>query len=497
MSSARHVSADYRSPPRRRRSWPQRIVLTVGCVIVLVCLLGASVAGYALAKWYSVDRVEDLDIAAAPEGEPMNILLVGSDSRAREGADAAAAVTSKLTDTIMVVRVDPRSDQVAVLSFPRDLWIPIADTGEAARINSAFNAPGEEQVLIDTIRQNFGIEINHWVEVDFQGFRQLIDAIGGVTLYIDRALRDVDAGLYMYDLGCVNLDGETALSYARARKVDYLTEDGWEDDPLSDLSRIERQQVLMTEALTKTLGQVRSNPLRMQELADIGLNNVTIDDGLGISDIIDLGKKFKDFSTDRFLTYSLPTVPRPADENTLIVDERQAEEVLNVFRGLDPGEVSPSNIDVNVLNGTVRGDPAQEKQGLARDVSGALQKIGFSVAAPGDADELYQFTTIYHAPGEVSRGQRVARHITGGVVLEENADVQPGHVTVVAGLNFTTVHEQPTPIDQLPPAPGAPPTTAPPATEPAAQDVPPAPPPTQPTTTLPSQVGAVPDGACG
>ena len=113
-----------------------------------------------------------------------------------------------------------------VLSFPRDLWVPIAGTGESARINSAYDAPGEQQVLIDTIRDEFGIAVNHWIEVDFAGFRQLVDAIGGVTLYFDRGLRDPAAGLYIDQLGCVTLDGEMALAYARSRKAEYHTDDG-------------------------------------------------------------------------------------------------------------------------------------------------------------------------------------------------------------------------------------------------------------------------------
>jgi LCP family protein required for cell wall assembly len=449
--------------------------------------------GYGLVKWYSVDRV-GLDTASAADGEPMNILLVGSDSREGESPGESAEVAGKRTDTIMVVRLDPRSEQVSVLSFPRDLWLPIAGTGESARINSAYNEPGEQQVLIDTIQQNFGIEINHWVEVDFEGFRQLVDSIGGVTLYFDRGLRDKASGLYIYDYGCVNLDGDMALAYARSRKAEYDTPDGWVRDPQSDLSRIERQQTLMTEALGTALGQARSSPLRLRELIDIGTANVSIDDGLGLGDVLDLGEGFKDLDTDRFQTVALPTEPRPGDEDaTVVVDERAAEPILNVFRGLDPGEISPANVEVTVLNGTVA-DPGGPREGLAGDVSAALATIGFEVGTPGDADEPYEHTTIYHAPGELTYAQRVARHVTGGVVLEEDATLEPGHVTVVAGRDFASVHEDATPIDELPPAPGAPATTAAPGTE--ADDTVPPTLPTGPTTTTPAQVGAVPANAC-
>jgi LCP family protein required for cell wall assembly len=401
------------------------------------------------------------------------------------------------------VRLDPQSEEVTVLSFPRDLWLPIAGTGESGRINSAYDAPGEEQVLVDTIRDAFGIAVNHWIEVDFAGFRRLVDAIGGVTLYFDRGLRDAASGLYIDQLGCVTLDGTMALAYARSRKAEYHTDDGWVRDPQSDLSRIVRQPTLMTEALDEALREA-DNPVRLRELVEIGTANVTIDSGLTLGDARALADRVRDLGADSFHTVSLPVLPRPGDEDaTVVVDEPAAEPILNVFRGLDPGEVSPANIEVTVLNGTVA-DPTRRRQGLAGDVTAALDTVGFATGAPGDADQPYEHTTVFYPSGGLAAGQRVARHITGGVVLEEDRSLAPGTVTLVAGWGFTTVHEEPTPLDLLPPAPGAP---ADPgegsgggdeggdgggddgdggsATLPAA-----------PTTTSPALVGAVPDGAC-
>ncbi len=484
--------------PGARRTPSQRLLLALGGAVVVVCLLGASTAGYVLVSWGRVERVK-VHVAPVAPGQPMNILLVGSDSRAREGAAAAADVGGQRSDTIMVLRVDPRADHVTALSLPRDLWVPIAGTGGSARINSAYSAAGKQQVLIDTIRQDFGIPINHWIEVDFEGFRQLVDGIGGVTLYFPYQLRDRDAGFAMTRTGCAKLDGATALAYSRVRHVEYQTPDSrWHHDPLSDLSRIARQQVLMTEALKTAAGQARSNPVRLNQLLTIGTRNVSIDRGLGLDEVRDLANRFKGFDTSRFVTTTLPTTPRPANANTLLVDRRAAEPILNVFRGLDPGEVSPANIDVTVLNGTVAGAPTQERKGLAGDVSGALAKVGFQVGTPDDAPTLYPASTILYAPGDLNTAKGLARYLTGGVVLTESHDVAPGQVTLVAGLDFTTVHTDPTPLAQLPPAPGTPTTTAPPAGPAAptttAAPAAPVPVPVQTTTTLPSQIGAVPPG---
>jgi LCP family protein required for cell wall assembly len=489
---------------RPHRSWRQRALLAVGACTSTLCLLGAAVVGYALVQWYRVDRV-DVDTDDAVAGEPVNILLVGSDSREGEAPGEVAQVAGKRTDTIMVMRLDPASEHVAVLSIPRDLWLPIAGSGDEARINSAYTEPGQEQVLIDTIRQNFGITINHWVEVDFQGFRDVVDALGGVTLYFDRLVRDRASGLHIDGLGCVTLDGDMALAYARSRKAEYLTEEGeWERDPQSDLSRISRQQTLMREALRGALDEV-DNPLRLNELVDIGIANVSIDRSLGLSDIRRLADRFSEIDPASFQTAPLPVLPRPGDElATVVVDDAAAEPILNVFRGLDPGEVSPSLVEVSVLNGTVA-EPARERAGLAGQVTDSLEAIGFGVTPPGDDGAAFQeHTTVRYAPGQLTYGQRVARHITGGVFLEEDPALGPGHVTVVVGADFRSIHDDPTPLDELPPPPGPSPgdgsgttstTTA--TSSPGGEESGPAATlPTGPTTTTPAQVGAVPDGAC-
>jgi LCP family protein required for cell wall assembly len=491
-----------RSAPRLRRTWRQRCLLGAGASIASVSLLASAVVGYGWYQWRRVDRV-GVDTDDAPAGEPVNFLLVGSDSREGEGAGEAAAVQGKRTDTIMVLRLDPQTEEVSVLSFPRDLWVPIAGTGESARINSAYDAPGEEQVLVDTIREDFGIAVNHWIEVDFAGFRRLVDAIGGVTLYFDRGLRDRDAGLYIDRLGCVTLDGEMALAYARSRKAEYHTGDGWMRDPQSDLSRIVRQQTLMSEALDQVVREA-DNPVRLRELIEIGTANVSIDSDLTLRDVRTLADRFGDLGSDSFHTMSLPVVPRPGDEaSTVVVDEQAAAPILDLFRGLDPAEVRPADVEVTVLNGTVT-DPALRREGLAGDITAAFETLGFATGTPGDADVLHEHTTVLYPTGGLAAGQLVARHITGGVVLQEDRSVAPGEVTVVAGVGFTTVHEEPTPLDQLPPPPGEGPpgdgSTADGSTEEgepdAGDDEGSTTVPAAPTTSSPALVGAVPDGAC-
>jgi LCP family protein required for cell wall assembly len=420
---------------RGRRSWRQRVILAALVSIVVVCLAGASVGGYVLVKYNSINRVDNLSLDQQPSGDPENYLIVAVDTR--EGQ------ASRNTDTIMVARVDPKSDRLALTSFPRDLMVTIADTGEIGMINSAYSRPEEgegEQNLINTLRQNFGVPIHHFVEVNFESFKRVVDDVGGVSIWFPTPVRDEAAGLYVDQPGCLKLDGATALAFARSRKLQIMTPAGWEGDPYSDLSRVQRQQIFVHRALAKALSQVRSNPLRVTDLVNIAVDTVRFDKELGVRDMIDLGNHFSEFDSDKLETYNLPTVPYPPDEDRVLLDERNAQQSLNVFRGLPPGQLSPVQATVTVLNATT-------KEGFARDISGALQRVGFEMTEP-DTTEPAATTTVQHAPGQADYGRLVAGYLTTPAALVENADLGDGEVAVVAGADFTTVHDQPAPTEE-------------------------------------------------
>ena len=134
-----------------------------------------------------------------------------------------------------MARVEPDAERVKLLSIPRDLWLPIAGTGSEDRINTAYS--NGRQTLIDTIQESLGIPINHYIEVDFSGFQRLVEAIGGVPMWFDTAMRDQHTGLVINGEGCVNLDGEQALALARSRSLEYVEDGGWHTDPTGDLEQ--------------------------------------------------------------------------------------------------------------------------------------------------------------------------------------------------------------------------------------------------------------------
>ena len=200
---------------------------------MVICFTSAVGLAYVFRQASDIQRFGGLGATLDQKpgkGEPENFLLVGVDNS--EGLNKNDPVligrsqASLLSDTIMIIRVDPQTHQAAILSLPRDLYVPIADTGGKAKINSALPGGGPER-LIKTIQQNFGIPINGFIEVNFAGFRSLVDAVNGVPIYFPWPARDDHTGFLVEEPGCVTLDGVQALAYARSRYFETKQNGKW------------------------------------------------------------------------------------------------------------------------------------------------------------------------------------------------------------------------------------------------------------------------------
>jgi LCP family protein required for cell wall assembly len=305
---------------------------------VLILLIVVGTAVYALVKYLSIERIDDLGVDTAARDEPRNYLVVGSDER-----DLAeeSGVEGQRSDTLMVVRVDPAAGQASTLSIPRDLVVPIAGTGESDRINSAYAV--DRATVVDTVRDALDIEVHHYVEVDFTSFESLVDALGGVDIWVEQAIKDEASGLFVEDLGCVSLDGETALAFVRSRHLQYMTEVGtWSDpDPSADLGRVDRQQVFVRQAVAEALAQVKANPARLPEMVDVATGAVAIDDKMSVRDLVAIAQAMSDVDPSDHRSLSLPVVER-GDGATLGLAEDEVDDVLDHFRGDGAEETSGS-----------------------------------------------------------------------------------------------------------------------------------------------------------
>lgn len=439
-------------PPRRRRaggrSWGQRLVITSGALVAVIAVIGALVVGVAWWRLGSFERI-DLDLTPKTDDKAMNFLLVGSDSRdniAREGPDAEAFLDDEVggqrADTVMVMRIEPKTNEIKLLSIPRDLWVPLNGNGPKDRINAAF-AEGGAQELINTVRGALGIDINHYVEVDFVGFRSLVDIIGGVPMYFDRPMFDEYSGLDIPEAGCVVLRGQQALAFARARHLVYVDPDTgeYEEDLTADLGRITRQQVFLRQALTKLTSLGLTDVSKLNRLVGVATDNVTFDDGLSNADLIAYGRRFASVGVDALQTYALPTelYDTPEGASVLLLKKAEAQPVLDIFRGLAPATsttliaaIAPGQIAVSVLNGT-------GVVGQASAAAESLRAIGFNVGQVGNAPVLGQTRTIIRfAGGAQPQAQVLASYLQPGVELVEDRGLGRGLV-LVTGADFVGI----------------------------------------------------------
>jgi LCP family protein required for cell wall assembly len=462
-------------PPRLRRTWPQRGLIGFNILLILGCLAGAGGIGYFYYQFGQLPRISFADGVISPDpppGEPQNFLLVGSDTRAFVDSEGEATsfgdssnTGGQRSDTVILVRVDPQARRAAMVSFPRDLWIPIAPDGHNQRINTAFTN-GPEQ-LIETIKLNFNVPIHHYMQVDFAGFQGLVDAVGGVEIYLPGPVRDRVSGLNITDTGCVLFHGDQALSYVRSRHYQYQENGEWQSDPRGDLGRIERQQDFIRRALRKALSSGLTNPSKLNRLVNVGIDNIAVDNSLSARDIVNLGRQFKSLTPDTLAQFQLPVVnANRGGASVVVIPESErgtVEEIMNVFRGIQPeGDelLAPTSIKVRVLNGSGR-------PGEAGSTTEALAQFGFQLGSPGDANRTER-TTIYYGTGQLAKAQLLERWLDAGADIVEDSNLQGVDVQLITGEDFTEVLPFPRDEADTPATTAALPTTS--TTAPLAPD---------------------------
>jgi polyisoprenyl-teichoic acid--peptidoglycan teichoic acid transferase len=309
----------------------------------LVGVVGAT--GMLIAARKTIDSVGRIPDVAGNFNQPgssfENFLLVGSDSRA--GADPTSAdasgigteaeVSGQRSDTIMILRRDKSTGEAALLSIPRDLWVDVPGHDSKRRINSAFS--DGPAVLVQTLQQgDLRIPINHYVEIDFSGFKSLVDALGGVEICVDYATRDVSTGLDITEPGCHILAGEQALAYARSRHYEEFREDGdWHEDPASDLGRTKRQQQFVNLALQTALERIKVDPFAAGRLVTAIGSSLRVDDEL---DPIAAAASLRSAVDGGIATYSLPVFGKTIGGNAVLLLGDGSENVLAYFRGEGP-----------------------------------------------------------------------------------------------------------------------------------------------------------------
>jgi LCP family protein required for cell wall assembly len=309
--------------------------------LLLLAVVGAVMVG-GLTVW-GVQRFNDISFVDVPGVEPdadataANWLLVGTDSRAGidpESPDADAflgeVVLGERADTIMLARVDSAAKTIDVLSVPRDLWVPIGGDGRFGRINGTVR-----EELVSTLGTVLDVDINHYAEVNFVGFQEVVDSLGGVAVWFGNPARDERSGLHIARTGCHILDGAQSLAFARGRTYEEFVEGEWRLDPTGDLGRIARQRIFLFRSIAAAKGALDLTKLTaLDDALTVGGKNLLIEDGASITDLISVARVFASTDRENFVGHALPVEDLRTSGGAQVLQLRssEAEPVLEIFR---------------------------------------------------------------------------------------------------------------------------------------------------------------------
>jgi LCP family protein required for cell wall assembly len=452
--------------PAGPQGWSRRKkILTWVAASVAVVLLLAATSGYLVYRHLNAN-LHQVNVSGLLGSRPVdlhpraeNIVVIGSDTRHGQGRGygSGAQLNTDHSDTLLIVHIAASRRWADVMSIPRDSWVNIPacrmGNGQKAapqtfKINEAFtigNLYGNKTALgtacvIRTVESNTHIHIDHFVVVNFDGLKDMVNAVGGVPECNTTPINDPKSGLHL-SAGHHILAGRQALGYVRAR---YTLGNG------SDLQRITRQQAFMS-ALVDRVKSKELNPLALYRFLDAATKSLTIDSQLGgIHGLYDLAASLKNLPPGKVTFFTLPTYPRsyvdPTDTANLLWTQPQDSLIFQAFRNDVPvshallarprvPHLSRSKVSVVVMNGST-------SFGVQDTVGATLQQYGFKVPRTGATSSQHASQTVirYHA-GQEAEALLLAKDVPGAALVQMHGPAEPigtGHITLLLGADYGT-----------------------------------------------------------
>jgi LCP family protein required for cell wall assembly len=464
---ARQGGPGPRHGARAKRSRAKIVLATLATVFVLIV---AAVAGD---YWYINHLVHHINVAGEAQqyNNTEDILLVGSTTRCGLKVQNKAyglcsqGVTGVNSDVVMILHLNLTTNQVSILSLPRDLFVPNARVDGANKIDAAlYNGP---QQLVAAIQEDFGIPINHYVELNFDTFADVVNVLGGIKMYFPMEVFDAYSGLYVRHPGCVQLNGTRALQVVRARHLqirfpgdsqDYRL---WPQEALSDLARIRRDHEFLKVLGDAVKAKGIANPLTDQRLVTSVARYLTVDQGLTAGALLSLAEHFHGVSVSSVpeLTVPVVLVETPVDNGYLY----QGYNYGDVEFPIDPGVTQTIDhfLDVGPGINTMDGQPLPKSSsftvsvvdgsGVANEahiVAAGLRRRGFVIHGIGSATPVgaREETVVYHANNSVASlaaAQAVLHTIEGPAVMALGRTTAGATVTVLTGSDVSVIAPAP------------------------------------------------------
>jgi LCP family protein required for cell wall assembly len=414
-------------------------------------------------QWYVEAQIRRIDVGGlqgADGSGSVNVLLVGSTDRCGLKQQNAAfglcsqGVTGINSDVVMIVHLDQRRHRASILSIPRDTFVPNARTTGAYKIDAAlYQGPGQ---LVTAIEDAFGIPINHYVELNFDGFQGVVDAVGGIRMYFPEPVLDRFSGLDVETPGCRKLDGAGALALARARHLEYKPPapggsgpERWRSDPQSDQSRIRRDHEFLRVLASTVARRGLGDPVADERLLRAIAPQLKVDAGFTLSGMAQLVVAFHGLDPNAVPQLTLPVSVSTSSSfrykgsdygNVALPVEPEDRAVIDRFLHMTQGSDTmngrrlplPSAVRVTVVNGT--GVP-----GRANSTAEELKALGFNVVGAASAiptGPISETVVVYASLRDRAAAQEVAHAMSGIVVLAHGATTPGAAVTVVTGSDY-------------------------------------------------------------
>ena len=430
-SGSRRLGA-HAAPPRRRRRLAR--VLSVLAVLTSVAVLVSAVGGYLLLRKYDdqVERIPEVFAQGRQERpEPASrdartILVVGSDSRGDLGAGEGVQgtgdefVEGQRSDTMILVHLFGDSDEAQLVSLPRDSWVTIpahddAETGAPvpaaeAKLNAAF-LQGGPALLVRTVEALSGLRIDHYAQVDFDGFVEMVDALGGVEVCLSEPAKDEVSGVDL-PAGRQTVRGSQALAFVRQRQ----------GLPRQDIDRIARQQAFLGAIVQKALSTgTLTNPFRLDRVLDVATRALQVDDRTSVSDLRDLALRFRTARGEGVTFTTLPFTDidgRRDGQSVVLLDQAAVGALFAAMRDDVPptpaatpapaGPIIVAAEDVRIRLLDASGDPA-----LGERAATELAAAGFEVVEGPTPVASGGETTVRHGPEKADSARTLAAAVPG------------------------------------------------------------------------------------
>ncbi len=471
--------------PRRTRASPRssrrRLILRATIIgVSVLLLLIASGAGYLYYLTHNLNRVEVRGLSGAittgEEAGSENILMVGSTSRCALAKQNLAyglcseGVNAVNSDVIMILHADPNHHRLALLSIPRDLFVPNARSTGANKVDAGLYQ-GITQVVA-AIEEDFGIPIQHAISLNFDQFANVVDALGGINMSFPLSVFDADSGLNVHAAPCVHLNGTQALQVVRSRHLQYRSATTissnafyWPHETLSDLARIRRDHEFLRVLATAVSKRGLSDPISDLGLINSVKSDLTFDQSWSVNDMTNLVLDFHGVSVNGVPQLTLPVAlvddPNGAGGGLIykgssygdVAFPVQSQDMAAIEQqlGIGPNTDSmtgnplpaPSSVAVSVVNGSGAANQAA-------DTATALSALGFQTVGVGDGTPVGDVaeTVVYygsHAPNIEAAAEQVVRSMSGAVIMayDPRRVADGAQVTVVTGTQFA-VNASPT-----------------------------------------------------